>query len=118
MPWHLEHLCHSMVKKLNWHGNGLRSIFADHHQLSVLVRNSRGRFQRCKDAAVTPVVDLQRNEVSSIVIQNQADLTRVWPKAAAVDDDRRPRFQCRVLTSYAQTKDLGERLEIRRLAGD
>src|SRR6476646_667439 len=118
MPWHLEHVCYPMLKKLNRHGSGLRSILADHYQLGFLVRNCRSRFQRCEDATVTPVVDLQCNEVSGIMIQNEAEFTGVRPKTAAVDDDRCPRLQRKFRASSAQTKALGEHLEIRSLAGD
>src|SRR5215510_13366558 len=118
MPWHVEHSCDPMLKKLNCHGNGLRSILADHYQLSFLVRNSNSRFQRCKDAAVTPVVDLQCKEASGIMIQDQADLARVWPKAAAVDDDRCSRLQRKFRAPCTPAKASGERLEIRSLVGD
>src|SRR6476646_1502183 len=118
MSWHLEYVCYPVLKKLNYHGNGLRSILADNHQLCFLVRNCRSRSQRCKDATVTPVVDLQCNKVSGIVIQNQAELTRVRPKAAAVDDDRSARLQRKFRASGAETKALGKRLEIRSLPGD
>ena len=118
MPWHVEHLGHPMLKKLNCHGNGLRSILADHYQLGFLIRNFRSRSERCEDATVTPVVDLQRQEASSIMIQNQADFTRVRAKAAAVNDDRCSRLQRKFRAPCAPTKAIGERLEIRSLVGD
>src|SRR5689334_1174103 len=118
MPWHVEHPGHPMLKKLNCHGKGLRSILADHYQLSFLVGNFRSRSERCEDATVTPVVDLQRQEASSIMIENQADLTRVRPKAAAVNDDRCSRLQRKFRAPYTPAKAIGERLEIRSLVGD
>jgi hypothetical protein len=48
-----------VLKKLNRHRSRLRSIFADHHQLSFFIRDSGISSQRCEDAAVTPVADLQ-----------------------------------------------------------
>src|ERR1043166_5103308 len=118
MPWHVEHPCHSVLKELNRHGSGLRSILADHDQLGLLVGNSSSRFQRCEDAAVAPVADLQRKKASGIMIQDQANLARVRPKAAAVDDDRCSRLQRKFRAPRAPAKAIGERLEIRSLVGD
>src|SRR5690242_12587302 len=118
MPWHVKHPCGPVLKKLNCHRNRLRSILADHYQLGFLVRNSSGRFQRCKDATVTPVVDLQRKKASGIMIQDQVDLARMRPKAAAVDDDRCSRLQRKFRAPYTPAKAIGERLEIRSLVGD
>jgi hypothetical protein len=87
-----RHMEHAMLEELDRHGSRLCSVFADHHQLGFLIGDSRIRSQRCKDAAVTPVADLQWQKAAVVMVQDQPDLARVRAEAAAIDNDRGQRF--------------------------